>query len=345
MVGAIVQEIAQRAPKWAGQLVETVYFGGGTPSVLTGDQVKLLLDTVRKNLDISGSPEITLEANPDDLQTSYLRELMEAGINRLSIGIQSFHDEELAALNRSHTSGQADASVKRSQDVGIENLTIDLMYALPQATHEKWLASLTRALSLDVPHISAYCLTIEEGTAFGNWTRKGKMAAIPDEFMASQYDLLCETLGTAGYQHYELSNFAKTGSESRHNSAYWKGLSYLGVGPSAHSYDGERRRWNVRNNQVYMQAVNAGLSYSEEETLTERNRVNEYLITRIRTAEGIGKEWVESRSGVGFWEARGELIERWQQMGWIRRNDAYFALSERGMLMADSITTELMCEQ
>ena len=342
MVDSILQEARMRREYLVDQTVETIYFGGGTPSVLDTDTLKRMIDELRALFDVKNGVELTIEANPDDLDAPYLRSLKEAGVNRLSIGVQSFHEDELKRLNRSHTALQSEASVKRAQDLGLENISIDLMYALPETTRERWLHSLNQAIALQVPHISAYCLTIESGTVFGSLKAKGRFSPQDDPVIEQQYQILCEELSSARFLHYEVSNFALPGMQSRHNSAYWTGSHYLGLGPSAHSYNGVGRQWNVRNNHAFMKAIASGELAAQQETLTAEDRFNEHLITRLRTSAGIEKIWFAANAPEKFWSRSEEVRSKWKQFGWTEESDSHFRLTESGMLMADQVITELM---
>jgi oxygen-independent coproporphyrinogen III oxidase len=341
MCRAMMREMNLRRDYLQGPFT-TAYFGGGTPSVLPSGDLERLLDTARSVRGVLPDAEITVEANPDDLTVPFVRDLLRAGVNRLSIGIQSFFDDELRRLNRSHNAEQADRAVKLAQDTGIANLTIDLMYALPGSGDDRWQRTLDRAVGLDVPHISAYCLTIEQHTVFGRWSASGRLRPEDDGTMERQYGMLCRSLADAGYVHYEVSNFARPGMESRHNSAYWDGQEYMGIGPSAHSYDGRSRQWNVRNNQVYMRSVETGAAFWEREEIDETDAFNEYLITRLRTAAGLDLTRLAEWTDEWFWEGHGSETERWRDLGWLRESEGRFALSEKGMLMADQVTTALM---
>jgi len=338
------REIEIRAGYLQGQSVSTIYFGGGTPSVLAVDEIKRILEEVYRNVDLLPDPEITLEANPDDLTDSYIRDLLESGVNRLSVGIQSFHDDELKALHRTHSASQAESAVKRAQDTGLENITIDLMYALPGTTPQRWEHSLQSAVNLHVPHISAYCLTIESGTYFGHLYRRKPGVFSEDSVAEQQYSRLCEVLGDVGYAHYEVSNFARPGMESRHNSSYWSGAHYLGIGPSAHSFDGESRQWNVSNNHVYIKAVAAGSAHFEREELSDADRFNELLITRLRTHTGLERNAIFQNKSDQYIETAASLLSDWHSRGLLDvRNDAV-VLTEPGLLIADQLITQLMIE-
>lgn len=344
MAAVIRREIAMRSSYLQGQPVSTIYFGGGTPSVLAVDEIKRILEEVHRSLNVLPDTEITLEANPDDLNTSYLGELRDAGVNRLSVGIQSFHDDELKALHRTHSALQAESAVKRAQDAGLENITIDLMYALPGTTSSRWEHSLQSAVALNVPHISAYCLTIESGTYFGHLYRRSPEVFTEDSVAEQQYDRLCQALRAAGYVHYEVSNFALPGMESRHNLSYWSGVHYLGIGPSAHSFDGVSRQWNVSNNHVYMKSVGTGSGYFEREELSETDRFNELLITRLRTHQGLERNRIFQNRSEHYIEMASSLLSEWQSRGLLVLRNDVLALTEPGLLIADQLITQLMIE-
>ena len=255
--------------------LDTIYFGGGTPSLLDEPELDLLLSAINSQFDVSPNAEITLEANPDDLNPEKIRQLAGAGINRLSIGIQSFHEPHLKLLNRIHSASEAESCVKMAQDAGINNISIDLIYAIPAADHGILQSDMEKAFEMNIAHISAYCLTIEPQTAFGSWLKKKKIKPIDEEFAARQFEILVSSLSQNGYEQYEISNFARNEQYSRHNSSYWKQHSYLGVGPSAHSYNGVSREYNISNNAKYLASIQQNVIPSTYEKLTPEDRVNE----------------------------------------------------------------------
>jgi oxygen-independent coproporphyrinogen-3 oxidase len=275
----------------------TLYFGGGTPSVLAPQEIALLLQKAQAVFGAGGFAETTLEANPDDLSPSYLEALRAIGINRLSIGVQSFNAAHLQWMRRRHTATQAAESVKRARAAGFANLTIDLMYGFPALRTEEWARTLGQALALDVPHISAYHLTIEPRTLLGRQAEKGLLQPLDEEEGERQFLLLHHTLTQAGYVHYEVSNFARPGYEALHNSAYWQQQPYIGIGPSAHSFDGASRQWNVANNRQYVTALAQGRPAFERETLTLTMRYNEYILTGLRTAGGVNPDYIRQQFG------------------------------------------------
>lgn len=279
----------------------TVYIGGGTPSLVGDDALADLLDRLRSCFDVDPDAEVTLEANPDDMTPHRVAAWRSMGVNRLSVGIQSFRDEDLAWMNRAHDAAQALACVDMARDAGIGNLSIDLIYGMPGLNDADWHRNLDRALSLDVPHLSAYALTVEPRTALDSMIRSGRSPQPSDERQAAQFLILSQRMTEAGYEHYEVSNLAKPGMRSRHNGSYWKGVPYLGFGPSAHSFDGKARRWNASNNALYVKSVMSGQPAFESEEVGEVDRLNEYLMTSLRTAEGVDltrirREWGEDQA-------------------------------------------------
>jgi len=303
VVFAMHRELLERRDYLHDRKIETLYFGGGTPSLVSVEQLAGLKRRVEELFDCSSLDEVTLEANPDDLNPAYLAGLREAGFNRLSIGIQSFDDEELRWMNRRHTARQAEEVVREARDAGFSNLTIDLIFGVPGFGEELLRRSLDRALALDVEHISAYHLTIEPDTALGRREARGELHAVEETVSEREYALVHETLTAAGYEHYEISNYARPGFRARHNSAYWRGSEYLGIGPAAHSFDGSSRCWSLDTVESY---ISAEPFRFECEELSARDRLNEYLMTRLRTAEGISYGVLAERFGA----ASAERIRR-----------------------------------
>lgn len=284
VVAAMHRELSERRGYLRDQRIETLYFGGGTPSLLSVEQLAGLKRRVEELFDCSHLGEVTLEANPDDLTRPYLEGLRKAGFNRLSIGVQSFDDEELRWMNRRHTAQRAEEAVREARAAGFENLTLDLIFGVPGFGEEVLRRNLERVLALEPEHISAYHLTIEPDTALGRKEARGELRAVEESISEREYALVHETLTRAGYDHYEISNYARPGFRARHNSAYWQGREYLGIGPAAHSFDGRSRRWSLDTVESY---ASGGEFRFEQELLTERDRLNEYLMTHLRTAEGI----------------------------------------------------------
>lgn len=289
MLEAIIKEIDLRADYLEGQTVETIYFGGGTPSLLDSNQLKDILLVINNTHTLNASPEITIEANPDDLSERKCEELMAIGINRLSIGIQSFDNAALKTMNRAHDSGQAATCLQTVKKVGFQNVSLDLIFATPpvEGSLERLQSDLNSVIAFSPEHVSVYGLTIEPQTAFGNWVEKGTLAVPDEDDAARQFDYLIETLKKNGYEQYEVSNFSKPGFYSKHNTSYWEGKNYLGIGPGAHSFNGQSRSFNVRNNAKYISQLGMNEIPKETEVLSETQKLNEYLLTRIRTKWGI----------------------------------------------------------
>lgn len=343
MVVAIQKEIVLQKGFFEGRpLIETIYFGGGTPSLLPAVGLGSILDSLQETFLISQNPEITLEANPDDLSTQKLKEIKAMGINRLSIGIQSFSDADLLLLNRNHNAQQADRSVKAAQDLGFENITIDLIYGVPNSGTKQWHANVAHAIALQVPHVSAYALSVEEKTLLHHQVATGILTPEPDAAHEAQYFHLIDRLADAGIVQYELSNFAKQGFRSRHNGAYWKGTPYLGLGPSAHSFQGHVRSWNVANNASYIRALEEGkLATANKELLSERDQLNEYLMTQLRIVEGIDLGIMKDRWGFDLLSEEEESVTKWREAGLVKLEKNTFRLSRQGLMVSDAIIREL----
>lgn len=302
LLPAMLHELEIQKDFLQGEPVNTVYFGGGTPSLLSASEIANLLSVIHRLFSVDPGAEITLEANPDELTKKKLSELIACGVNRLSIGIQSFEDRDLKFLNRTHSARQAYNSVKHSQDAGFSNLSIDLIYGIPTLDSTCWESNLMTALELDVPHISAYALTVEEMTPLAVLIKKGKLPGVEDAQQAQHFDILTSLLEASGFLHYEVSNFCKPGMYARHNTAYWQGISYLGIGPSAHSFNRVSRQWNVSNLGLYIQSLQQSEIPFEKEFLTPAQLFNEYVMTSLRTmwgcnlsyiCENFGPEWLE----------------------------------------------------
>lgn len=302
MLKALIKEIELRAKENnpAFSEITTIYIGGGTPTVYAPEELGLLVDAIKSNFSADNITEFTVEANPDDLTISYLEGLKKIGTNRLSIGIQSFIERDLQWMNRRHSAQEAIESVKLSQQAGFNNITIDLIYGIPSMSLDKWKHNLETALSLDIQHLSAYHLTIEDKTIFGRRQEKGQLAQIDDEESEKQFLLLRELTAKAGFEHYEISNFAKDKKYGIHNSNYWKQQPYIGIGPSAHSYDGEQRRWNISNNIHYIENINAHNTFYEYEELNLSTKYNEYILTSLRTNQGVSLEYILQYFGVNY---------------------------------------------
>ena len=297
-VDAICKELEMRTDYLGGEEINTIYFGGGTPSQLSAEQISMVLQHISKNYSVSPKAEITLEVNPDDVSDSFLSSLKQlTRVNRISMGIQTFNDDRLRFLNRRHNAQQAIEAVKLLKQNGFSNISIDLMFGFPNQTLEEWGKDIEKAIDMNVQHISAYSLMYEEDTSLGSMLQKGEVEEISDELSSEMYKNLMDKLEKAGFIHYEISNFAKPNFHSRHNSSYWNGTKYLGIGATAHSYDGDTRQWNIDNIQKYCQAIESGKIECEKEVLTEKQKYNEYIMTRLRTSEGINLKDLEERFG------------------------------------------------
>ena len=341
MVNAISQELILRRDSLSSETIETIYFGGGTPSLLNEDQLQLLLKTVFDTFEVGENPEITLEANPDDLSIENLQAFKKAGINRLSIGIQSFDDEVLQFMNRAHNSSEALNSIKIAHELGFDNITADLIYGLPNKDLIYWKEQVQQMIDLGVNHISAYCLTIERNTVFNHLEAKGELNLPEDEESHSQFEYLIETLRDAGFEQYEISNFAKEGFISKHNSAYWQGKYYLGVGPSAHSFDGETRSWNIRNNNTYLAEIEKGQSTFETEELTVKDKFNDFILTRLRTKWGLDKKMLNELLGNVHHPEFNQVLQRRIAQDSIKETEDAYVLTSKGKFIADGIAADL----
>ena len=340
LLQALIKEIQLQKGYLDGETIETIYFGGGTPSVLSTDEINLLLGTITKLYTVSPNAEITLEANPDDLNKEKLNALVKTNINRLSVGIQSFFDNDLKWMNRVHQADEAESSVKRAQDVGIENITVDLIYGYPLLSDHKWKQNLEKVFSLDVPHVSSYSMTVEPRTALASFIKNKKQAAMDDQQSASQFLILMDAMQQQGFEHYEISNFCKPGHYSRHNSNYWKGVKYLGIGPSAHSFNGETRQWNIANNAEYIQSLENAVIPAETEVLSEADRLNEYIMTSLRTMWGLDLNKLNTIAAAASSQLN-KAAERYFQNEWIEQKEQTIYLTQTGKLYADHIASEL----
>lgn len=321
--------------------VETVYFGGGTPSLLEENELVLLLDTVKDNYAVATGAEITAEANPDDINPEKLRLWKAAGINRLSIGIQSFHEADLQWMNRAHHAVQARQCIEEAKQAGFDNLSIDLIYGTPGLTDNGWAENIETALALGIPHLSCYALTVEPRTALAKKIETKQLPDVDPDTQARHFEMLVQRLGQAGYEQYEISNFALPGYHSRHNSSYWKGLPYLGLGPSAHSFNGKSRQWNVANNALYLSSIQNGVLPFEEELLTGLQQLNEYIMISLRTAEGISLEKIASVWGEEKKQLISKTAESYLASGKLLAENGYYRLSETGKFLADGIAADL----
>jgi oxygen-independent coproporphyrinogen-3 oxidase len=347
MIGALIKEIHLTtlfpgAPVTAEkEIIETIYFGGGTPSLLTHTELKNLLTSIKNNYPVRKDAEITIEANPDDVSIQKLLAWKDAGVTRLSIGIQSFKEKDLEWMNRTHNTTQALESILLAKKAGFNNFSADLIYGTPGLSDEEWKINVDQLIALGAPHIACYALTVEPNTALQKMIFLKKKTGISTDQQASQFLLLMKWMRDAGYEHYEISNFAKPGFRSRHNSSYWFGKKYIGIGPSAHSYDGAIRKWNVANNALYIQSIKKNMIPSEEEKLTGVQRLNEYIMTSLRTIEGLDLEAVE-RNFSG--EARNKIwnsIRGYYEQKLVIIKNEKLILTDEGKLFADGIASHL----
>lgn len=341
MIDALIQEIELQKNYASNEMIETIYFGGGTPSLLQQEELFKLLNTIVKFHKIIPKPEITLEANPDDIYPSKLYQWKQAGINRLSIGVQSFFQEHLQWMNRAHSSLQSFNAITQSQDAGFNNISIDLIYGFPGFSDEQWQKNLDNAVKFDIKHISPYCLTVEEKTALHHFVKKGKVAAPSEDQGARQFEYMTNFLIQSGFEHYEISNFAKPGFYSKHNSNYWKGKKYIGIGPSAHSFNGNTRRWNIKNNAEYIRRVNSNLQWFEHEELNLNTRYNEYVMTSLRTHWGCDLDYIKEHFGIEYLDYLLKHSQSFLESGKLIRAENKLILSSQGKLLADKIASDL----
>jgi len=341
-LSALKKEIIQRKNYLENKPLETIYFGGGTPSVLKENEINEILSFIHQEFQINSNVEITFEANPDDLTFSYLKSLYRAGINRLSIGIQSFQNEYLKKMNRRHNANQAILSVENANEVGINNISVDLIYGLPNLKNEDWFASLKQVFQLPVHHISAYHLTYHEGTTFHKWLKNGTLKELTETDSFAQFNGLVDMAQKNGFQQYEISNFAKNEMYSKHNTSYWMGKNYLGLGSSAHSFNGTTRRWNISNVESYIKGIENSQSYFEEETLSENEKYNEYILTRIRTIWGVSLDYIQINFGKEKMVYFQNNIAKYKSSNLVNHKNRIFTLSAKGLFVSDKIMTDLM---
>lgn len=341
MLSAIKRELFLRKDELQQNKIASLYLGGGTPSLLEVEELKELIDEVLKYFQFENDIEITLEANPDDLDKNFLKKLSESYVNRLSIGTQSFHEPDLVLMNRAHSAQEAESSIKRAQDYGFENISIDLIYGAPSSGFEIWKENLQKTVELKVPHVSSYALTVEPKTALNQWILTNKIKAPEESLQNDEFYYMSRFLKENGFQHYEISNFALPGFHSRHNSAYWRYKEYLGLGPSAHSYNGSTRSWNVANNMLYLKGLADGLLPRESEQLSLKDRYNEMLMIGLRTIWGVNLSRLRETLGEDFLadllkSAAGKMEE-----GILYIDDNHLKIPEQHWFMADGIAADL----
>ncbi len=339
LISALVKEMELQKDYLAGEPVETIYFGGGTPSLLPVEDIQLLVREIRQYFPVENDAEITLEANPDDISEEKLRGWKASGINRLSIGIQSFFDEDLQWMNRAHTAQEAMGNAQLAIQY-FTNITIDLIYGTPQLTNEKWKKNVETAIALGIPHLSCYALTVEPKTPLDKMIRLKKSGEVNPDKQSEQFLLLMQWMEEAGYEHYEISNFAKPGWRSRHNSSYWQGKKYLGLGPSAHSFNGVERQWNISNNNIYITRLEKGEPAFEKETLTATQQLNEYIMISLRTMEGLNLEKLRTVFGIQEQEIL-EKAKRHLDSELLKIENNSLVLIKEGKLLADGIAAAI----
>jgi len=360
MVSALQKELVLRKDEFGDEVVETIYFGGGTPSVLSMDELQSLVGTVYGNYKVSENPEITLEANPDDLilkvtpntsaelstgggeglDSAIFQDYLKTGINRLSIGIQSFYEEDLKLMNRVHSSEEAELCILLAKEF-FDNISIDLIYGIPDMSDARWKRNIEKALSFDIPHISSYALTVEPNTALARFIKKGIVKNVNDEVAQEHFQILSDTLEAAGFESYEISNFGKPGYFSRNNSAYWQQKKYIGIGPSAHSYDGLRRRWNINNNPKYLKAIQSGELPMETEILSTTDKYNEYVMTGLRTIWGVSLSKIASEYGKKYREYLLRHSEKHIEEHLLYLDNDILSTTKKGRFLADGIAADL----
>ena len=340
MVLAIAKEIQMRKSEFEKQQVETIYFGGGTPSVLTSKEINFLIAEVYKYYSVSENPEITLEANPDDLSSERIIELSKSKINRLSIGIQSFFEDDLQLMNRAHNSAEAKKCLEEATKY-FDNISLDLIYGIPGMSNEKWRQNIETALSFGIPHISSYALTVEPKTALNKLIQTGKIAAPKDEVAQEHFSILVETLEANDFIHYELSNFGKSTYFSKNNSAYWLGKKYIGIGPSAHSYDGVSRSWNVSNNSLYLKSIQEDKLPNEIEMLSITDRYNEYVMTGLRTIWGVSLDRIETEFGSKYLEYLKKQVQKFLNDDLVFIENNILKPTRKGKFLTDGIASDL----
>ena len=342
MVAALKKEIYLRKGELESTHLKSLYFGGGTPSLLKVDELKAIIDEVLKYFTFESDIEITLEANPDDLTHNFLKQLAGTEINRLSIGTQSFFAEDLLLMNRAHNASEAESSIKRAQDFGLVNISVDLIYGSPTSGFEVWKENLRKLIALEVPHVSSYALTVEPKTALNTWIAQGKVSAPKEDLQNQEFFYMSDFLKDHQFDHYEISNFGKAGFHSKHNSAYWKSHEYLGIGPSAHSFNGRTERsWNIANNKLYINSLNENKLPKETEILTEKERYNEMMMIGLRTSWGVDLAALENNFGEEILEHFHQSIQARVEDGVLIMENNHLKIPEKNWFLADGIASDL----
>jgi len=341
-IDALIKEASMRKDYLGNETVSTIYLGGGTPSVFSIKELGTILNHIYKLFKVSEDCEITIELNPDDIQPAYLTGLKNHNINRISLGIQSWRDSDLKMLNRRHDSTQSVTALKETFNAGFENVTIDLIYGLPGMSLQDWASNLDFSFSFNIQHLSAYHLTFEPGTVFGKMLEKGMISEIDEDDSAAQFNILIEKAESAGFIHYEISNFGKPGFFSVHNSNYWKQISYLGLGPSAHSFNGYSRQWNIRDLKGYIKSLDKGKSFFDREELDTKTRFNEYIMTSLRTMWGIDLEYVEKMFEKEGYDYVVNLAGKFKEYGMMKQDKKTLVLTNQGKMISDNIISEFI---
>ena len=340
LILALEQELILRKESFKNEEIGTIYFGGGTPSLLQTAEIEHLVEAVYRNYKVIDTPEITLEANPDDLSVTKIKELSDSSINRLSIGIQSFFDQDLKLMNRAHNENEAALCLSEAKK-HFDNISIDLIYGIPGMTNARWEENIAKALSYSLPHISSYALTVEPKTALKAFIEKGVIPDVDDEIAQQQFYLMLDLLEAEGYENYEISNFGKKGYFSKNNTAYWQGKKYMGIGPSAHSYNGIKRGWNISNNSKYIKSINQKLLPLEEETLTKTDRYNEYIMTGLRTIWGVSLDKIRNEFGTSYYEYLLDQSDKYIKEKLLVTEGDKLSVTKKGKFLCDGIASDL----
>ena len=340
MILSLMKEIELRKDELQNTTIETIYFGGGTPSVLSVDEIQLLIDTIYKNHTVVENPEITLEANPDDLSQEKIIELSKSPINRLSIGVQSFFEKDLKLMNRAHNSKEAKECLALAKQY-FDNISVDLIYGIPDCSNQEWVENIHTALSFGIPHISSYALTVEPKTALASFIKKGIIKNVDDEKAQEQFHILISILEKENFVHYETSNFGKKGFLSKNNTAYWLGKPYLGIGPSAHSFNGKQRSWNVRSNAKYIKSIQDNVLPIERETLTKTDGYNEYIMTGLRTVWGVSFAKISTNFGEKYLNYLKTQSEKYIQQELLYLENGILKTTPKGKFLSDGIASDL----
>ncbi|MBT8299495.1 MAG: radical SAM family heme chaperone HemW [Maribacter sp.] len=340
MVSALKKELELRKEEGKDEVIETIYFGGGTPSVLDTSEINDLIGSVYSNYQVAENPEITLEANPDDLSKEKIVQLSKSPVNRLSIGVQSFFEQDLEMMNRAHNTKEAEECILEATRF-FDNISIDLIYGIPGMSNKRWRQNIEKALSFGIPHISSYALTVEPKTALANFIKKGKVKPIDDAQAQMHFHLLFDVLTKEGYDCYEVSNFGKPGYYSKNNTAYWLGKKYMGIGPSAHSYDGERRGWNINNNPKYLKAIGQSELPMTTETLSKNDKYNEYVMTGLRTSWGVSLERIRADYGDQYYHYLNQQSNKYVTQGLLILSKDQLMVTKKGKFLVDGIASDL----